>query len=145
MKPTILILCVGNSCRSQIAEGLLLASAGDLVKPCSAGSRPADFVHPIAIRVMQEIGIDISGHRSKHVSEFFEQPIATVITVCGSADDACPVFPGKVTRHHWAFADPARTEGSDEEVLGEFRRVRDEMKRVFDAYAAGLREGKGLQ
>ncbi|MEX2043823.1 MAG: arsenate reductase ArsC [Opitutus sp.] len=144
MKPTILILCIGNSCRSQMAEGLLRAAAGDLVEVRSAGSKPAGLVQPRAIQVLQDIGIDISGHRSKHVSEFFEQEIATVITVCGDADDACPMFPGKAVRHHWAFSDPSHMEGTDEEILREFRRVRDEMKRIFDAYAAGLREGRGL-
>ena len=140
MKPTVLILCVGNSCRSQMAEGLLRAAAGNLVEVRSAGSKPAGVVHPRAIQVMQEVGIDISGHRSKHVSEFFEQTIATVITVCGDADDACPMFPGKVVRYHWGFTDPGQTQGSDEQVMAEFRRVRDEMKRVFDAYAAGIKD-----
>lgn len=142
MKPTILILCIGNSCRSQMAEGLLRAAAGDLVTVESAGSKPAGLVQPRAIQVLREIGIDISGHRSKPVSEFFGQSISTIITVCGNADDACPTFPGQVMRHHWGFHDPTHTEGSDEEILRDFRRVRDEMKRIFDAYAAGLREGK---
>lgn len=141
-KPTVLILCIGNSCRSQIAEGLLRAAAGDLVEVRSAGSKPAGVVHPRAIEVMKEIGIDLAGHRSKHVSEFFEQPVATVITVCGDADDACPMFPGKPVHHHWGFTDPGHAKGTDEEILREFRRVRDEMKRVFDAYAAGLRDGR---
>ncbi len=144
MNPTILILCIGNSCRSQMAEGLLRAAAGDLVDVHSAGSKPAGQVQPRAIQVMREIGIDISSHRSKHVSEFFDREIATVITVCGSADDGCPVFPGKAVRHHWPFSDPSHLEGTDEEILREFRHVRDEMKRIFDAYAAGLREGKAL-
>jgi arsenate reductase (thioredoxin) len=142
VKPIVLILCIGNSCRSQIGEGLLRVAAGDLVEVRSAGSKPTGTVHPRAIQVMQEIGIDLSGHRSKQVSEFHGQEIATLITVCGDADDACPTFPGKATRHHWPFADPAHAQGSDAEILQEFRRVRDEMKRVFDAYAAGLREGR---
>lgn len=144
MKPTVLILCIGNSCRSQMAEGLLRDAAGDLVEVCSAGSKPAGLVQPRAIEVLMEIGIDISGHRSKHVSEFYEQKIATVITVCGQTDDACPMFPGKATRYHWGFSDPAHMKGTDEEILREFRRVRDEMKRIFDAYAAGLRDGKNF-
>jgi arsenate reductase len=127
-----------------MAEGLLHAAAGDLVEVRSAGSKPAGLVQPRAIQVLEEIGIDISSHRSKHVSEFYEQPIATVITVCGEADDACPMFPGKATRYHWGFSDPAHTKGTDEEILREFRRVRDEMKRVFDAYAAGLRDTRSL-
>lgn len=124
-----------------MAEGFLRAAAGDLVEVRSAGSKPTGVVHPRAIEVMKEIGLDISGQRSKHVSEFFDQPVATVITVCGNADDACPIFPGKVTRYHWPFIDPGHATGTDAEVLSEFRRVRDQMRRVFDAYAAGLREG----
>lgn len=144
MKPTILILCIGNSCRSQMAEGLLRAAAGDLVEVRSAGSKPAGLVQPRAIQVLREIGIDISGHRSKPVSEFYDQKMATVITVCGDADDACPMFPGKATRYHWGFSDPVHTKGTEEEIMREFRRVRDEMKRVFDAYAAGLRDGQSF-
>ena len=138
MKPTILILCTGNSCRSHIAEGFLRAAAGDLANVQSAGSKPAGYVHPLAIKVMAEVGIDISGHRSKHLSEFLNQPVNTVITVCGNADAACPIFPGQVNRHHWPFEDPAKAAGSEEEILACFRRVRDEMHRVFEAYAAGL-------
>ena len=140
MKPTILILCTGNSCRSHIGEGFLRAALGDFAKVRSAGSKPAGFVHPLAIKVMAEVGIDISGHRSKHLQEFLDQPIHTVITVCGNVDQACPIFPGQVNRHHWLFLDPAKATGSDEEILTCFRRVRDEMRRVFEAYAAGLRD-----
>ena len=144
MKPTVLILCMGNSCRSQLAEGLLRAAAGDLVEVRSAGSKPAGLVQPRAIQVMKEIDIDISGHHSKHLNEFLNQPIATVITVCGNADAACPLFPGRVKRHHWGFDDPVHTKGTEEEILREFRRVRDQMKLVFEAYAAGLKEGREL-
>ena len=140
MKPIILILCTGNSCRSQIAEGFLRAAAGDLVNVQSAGSKPTGFVHPLAIQVMAEAGIDISGHRSKHLNEFLGQPIHTVITVCGNADQACPIFPGQVDRHHWPFDDPARATGSEEEIPASFRRVRDELRRVFEAYAARLKD-----
>jgi arsenate reductase len=140
MKPTVLILCTGNSCRSHLAEGILRAAAGDFLDVQSAGSKPAGYVHPLAIQVMKEIGIDISGHRSKHMEEFLKQPIETVITVCGNADQACPMFPGQVNRYHWPFDDPARATGSDEEKLVVFRRVRDEIKRVFEAYAAGRRD-----
>lgn len=139
-KPAILILCTGNSCRSQMAEGLLRAAAGDLLEVHSAGVKPAGRVHPRAIAVLKEIGIDISGHRSKHLDEFLGQPIHTVITVCGHADEACPMFPGKVHRHHWGFRDPAHVVGAEETIMAEFRAVRDEMKRIFDAYAAGWRE-----
>ena len=139
-KPTVLILCTGNSCRSHLAEGVLRAAAGDFLNVVSAGSKPAGHVHPLAIRAMQEIGIDISGHRSKHLNEFLAQNVETVITVCGHADQACPVFPGQVNRHHWPFDDPAHATGTDEEKLAVFRRVRDEIRTVFAAYADGRRD-----
>ena len=140
-RPTVLILCTGNSCRSHFAEGFLRAAAGDLLNVQSAGSKPAGRVHPLAIQAMAEVGIDLTPHRSKSLTEFLEQPVETVITVCDHADVACPVFPGQVNRHHWPFDDPARAEGSDEEKLRTFRRVRDEMRRVFEAYARGRRDG----
>jgi arsenate reductase len=139
-KTTVLILCTGNSCRSHLAEGILRHAAGDLFEVHSAGSKPAGYVHPKAIEVMKEIGIDISQHTSKHMSEFLNQKIDTVITVCGNADQACPMFPGQVNRYHWGFDDPAHAKGTDEEVLNVFRRVRDQIKLVFEAYAAGYRE-----
>ncbi len=140
-RPLVLVLCTGNSCRSHIAEGILRTAAGDLVNAQSAGSKPAGYVHPLAVKVMAEIGIDISGHRSKHLTEFLEQPVHTVITVCGKADQACPVFPGQVNRRHWPFDDPAHATGSEADQLAVFRRVRDEMRRVFEAYVAGVRDG----
>jgi arsenate reductase len=140
MKPTILILCTGNSCRSHIGEGFLRAALGDLANVQSAGSNPAGHVHPLAIKVMVEVGIDISKHHSKHLKEFVEQRVDTVITVCGNADQACPIFPSQLNRHHWPFFDPAKATGSEEEILNCFRTVRDEMRRVFEAYAAGLRD-----
>ena len=140
MKPSVLILCTGNSCRSHMAEGVLRAAAGDLLNVQSAGSKPAGHVHPLAVQVMKEIGIDVSGHRSKHLDEFLRQPIETVITVCGNADQVCPTFPGQVNRHHWGFDDPAKAEGTEAEKLAVFRRVRDEIKLVFEAYAAGRRD-----
>ena len=143
-KPSVLILCTGNSCRSHLAEGILQAAAGDLVDVHSAGSKPAGFVHPKAIEVMREIGLDISGHTSKHMNTFLTRPINTVITVCGNADQACPVFPGQVHRHHWGFDDPAHATGTEEQILAEFRRVRDQIRLVFEAYAAGLHEGRGF-
>ena len=142
MKPTVLILCTGNSCRSHLAEAILRAAAGDLVEVRSAGSRPAGYVHPLAVRVLAEIGLDASGHRSKHLDEFRDRPIQTVITVCGRADQVCPVFPGQVQRYHWGFDDPAEARGTEDEVLEVFRRVRDEIRRVFGAYAAGIRDGR---
>jgi arsenate reductase len=137
----ILILCTGNSCRSHLAEGILRHAAGDLFDVYSAGSKPAGYVHPKAIAVMKETGIDISLHTSKSLKEFLDKKIDTVITVCGNADQACPMFPGQVNRYHWGFDDPALARGTDEEVLNVFRRVRDQIKLVFEAYAAGYREG----
>jgi arsenate reductase len=93
---------------------------------------------------MQEAGIDISQHRSKHLNEFLNQKIETVITVCGNADQACPIFPGQVNRHHWGFYDPAKAEGSEEDIAKVFRLVRDEIQRVFIAYAAGRRDAARL-
>jgi arsenate reductase (thioredoxin) len=139
-KPTILILCTGNSCRSHLAEGLLRAAAGDLFTVESAGSKPAGYVHPLAIAAMQEIGLDISGHRSKHMNEFLDRQVETVITVCGNADQACPIYPGQVNRHHWPFYDPAHAVGTEEEKLEAFRRVRDEIRQRFTAYAEGRRD-----
>ena len=139
-RQNVLFLCTGNSCRSHLAEGILRAAAGDVVEVASAGSKPAGYVHPLAIRAMQEIGLDISGHHSKHLSEFLERPVRTVITVCGNADQACSMFPGQVNRYHWGFDDPAHATGTEEEQMAVFRRVRDEIRRVFEAYGAGLRE-----
>lgn len=139
-KPTVLILCTGNSCRSHLGEGLLRAAAGDLFNVVSAGSKPAGYVHPLAVAVMKEIGIDISAHTSKHMNEFTASQIETVITVCGNADQACPIFPGQVNRHHWPFEDPAHAEGTEEEKLAMFRRVRNEIRRTFTAYADGRRD-----
>lgn len=142
MKPTVLILCTGNSCRSHMAEGILRDVAGDVLDVQSAGSNPAGYVHPKAIQVMGEIGIDLAGHHSKHMNEFLDRPVATVITVCGNADQACPMYPGQVHRYHWGFDDPAHAQGSEEEILAEFRRVRDQIRMVFTAYGAGWREGR---
>ena len=138
-KPLILILCTGNSCRSHLAEGVLHAAAGDTVDVASAGSVPAGYVHPVAVEVMDEIGIDISGHTSKHLNEFLERDVHTVITVCGNADSACPVFPGQAQKHHWPFEDPAKVEGSEEEIRAVFVRVRDEIREKFEAYAQELK------
>jgi arsenate reductase (thioredoxin) len=139
-KPTVLILCTGNSCRSHLAEGILRAAAGDILNVQSAGSKPSNYVHPLSIKVMHEIGIDISKHHSKHMNDFLKQDVETVITVCGNADQACPIFPGQVNRYHWPFLDPAHATGSEEEVSNVFRQVRDEIKRMFEAYAAGRRD-----
>ena len=142
MTPTVLILCTGNSCRSHMAEGILRAAAGDLLDVQSAGSKPAGYVHPLAIKALAEIGIDISAHHSKHMDEFLSQDVETVITVCGNADQACPMFPGQLNRHHWGFDDPAHATGTEDEQMAVFRRVRDEIRKVFEAYAAGRRDSR---
>lgn len=141
-KPLILILCTGNSCRSHLAEAILRRAVRGIVDVASAGSKPAGYVHPMAIEVLKEIGIDASTHRSKHLSEFIHLPVSTVITVCGNADQVCPVFPGQINRYHWGFKDPGHATGTPEDILKEFRQVRDEIRLVFEAYAAGLKETK---
>jgi arsenate reductase (thioredoxin) len=141
----VLILCTGNSCRSHLAEGLLRARGGADFEVFSAGSRPAGYVHPLAIRVMQEIGIDLASHRSKSWDEFKSCEIHTVITVCGRADAVCPVFPGQRVRHHWPFEDPAHVTGDESAVLTVFRRVRDEIDRTLQAYVAGHRDASAAR
>ncbi|MCB1088847.1 MAG: arsenate reductase ArsC [Verrucomicrobiae bacterium] len=140
--PLVLILCTGNSCRSQMAEALLQRAAGDSLRVASAGSKPSGYVHPLSIRAMAEIGVDLSSARSKSLEEFLDQDVETVITVCGNADQACPIFPGQVRRYHWPFDDPAHAEGDEEAQMAVFRRVRDEIDRVFSAYGFGRRDGK---
>ena len=135
-KPLILILCTGNSCRSHLAEGILRAAVGEAAEVASAGSDPAGYVHPMAGEVMKEIEIDISAHTSKHLDKFLQREVHTVITVCGNADQACPIFPGQAEKHHWPFDDPAKATGSEEEIRAEFRRVRDEIRAKFETYAA---------
>jgi arsenate reductase (thioredoxin) len=125
-----------------MAEGVLRTQAGNIVRVESAVSAPAGHVHRLATEVMSEIGIDISGYRSKHFNEFLNEPVHTVITVCGYADAACPTFPGTVYRYHWNFVDPASAEGSEADLLVAFQMVRNEIIEVFGAYAAGLRTAK---
>jgi arsenate reductase len=139
---TVLILCTGNSCRSQMAEALLRECAEGLFEVESAGCAPAGYVHPLAVEVMAEVGLDLKGWLSKSHEEFLTREIHTVVTVCGNANDCCPVFPGQMNRYHWSFDDPAKFEGDEEVVKQEFRRVRDEIKLVMTAYVAGVREGK---
>ncbi len=141
-KVKILILCTGNSCRSHMAEGILCHVAGDLFEVYSAGSKPAGYVHPLAIEVMAEIGVDISAHQSKHLDQFLQAGIDTVITVCGNADQACPTFPGKVSRYHWGFEDPPKAVREGEQEVDAFRRIRDEISKVFGAYAVGYRQAE---
>ena len=122
----VLILCTGNSARSQMAEGLLRDLAGDRFEVASAGVAPTR-VRPEAITVMREIGVDISAEHSKSVAEFAGQEFDYVITVCDNANEQCPVFPGKTERIHWSFDDPAAAEGDEDLRLSVFRRVRDEI------------------
>ena len=126
-KERVLILCTGNSARSQMAEGLLRHDAGERFEVHSAGTRPSS-VRPEAIAVMRELGIDISGQRTKHVDEFDGQPFDYVITVCDNARESCPMLPGAAKRMHHSFDDPASLTGSEEERLAIFRRVRDELR-----------------
>jgi len=139
-KPKVLILCTGNSCRSHMAEGILRAAAGDLFEVFSAGSKPAGYVHPRSIEALAEIDIDISSHTSKHLDQFLEAGIEIVITVCDHANESCPVFPGTVRRHHWGFEDPPKAMRPGESELDAFRRIRDEIRQVFEAFAAGYRD-----
>lgn len=139
-KPTVLILCTGNSCRSHMAEGILRSVAGDVLDVQSAGSAPAGYVHPLAIRALADIGIDISSHTSKHLEEFIERDIETVITVCDDADRACPVFPGQANRHHWPFSDPAKANGSETEIWNIFKQARDDIRRKFTDYGQARKE-----
>lgn len=132
-KQSVLILCTGNSARSQMAEGLLRHMAGDRFDVESAGTVKS-FVRPQAIAAMAEIGVDITGHRSKCLDEFIETPFDYVITVCDNANESCPIFPGPAKRLHWPFEDPAAAVGSDEEILAVFRRVRDEIRSRLERF-----------
>ncbi len=131
----VLILCTGNSARSQMAEGILRNIAGDKFDVCSAGTI-ASFVRPQAIAAMAEIGIDISAQRSKCLDEFLDTEFDHVITVCDNAKESCPIFPGKAERIHWSFDDPAEAQGTEAEVAAVFRRVRDEIREKLRSFAA---------
>ncbi|MCU0453258.1 MAG: arsenate reductase ArsC [Bacteroidetes bacterium] len=130
----ILILCTGNSCRSQMAEGFVQCFA-PAAEVHSAGTAPAERVHPLAVKVMQEKGIDLSGHRPKSVDQFLSQPFDHVITVCGDAEENCPAFIGTV-KHRWhiGFEDPAKVTGTEAFVLSEFRRIRDDIEARFGEF-----------
>ncbi|HXR15972.1 MAG TPA: arsenate reductase ArsC [Terriglobales bacterium] len=132
-KKRILVLCTGNSARSQMAEGLLRHDAGDRFEVESAGTKPSR-VRPEAITVMKELGIDISGQRSKSVDEFRDQSFDYVLTVCDNANESCPIYPGHANRFHHSFEDPAALQGSEEERLAVFRRVRDELRRFLSTF-----------
>jgi len=129
-KPNVLVLCTGNSCRSQMAEGFLRQLAGDRFQVFSAGTEPKDEVHPLAVKVMTEAGIDIARQHPRNVKEFLGRlPVRYLIIVCDGANESCPrTFPGLVERLFWPFDDPAKFQGTPEATLGEFRRVRDEIR-----------------
>ena len=136
MSDNILVLCTGNSCRSQMAEGFLKKLASDRFEVFSAGTEPKDDVHPLAVQVMAEAGIDLSRQKPKHLREFLGRlPVRHLIIVCSGADQSCPrVFPGLSERLYWPFDDPAAFEGTPEETLSEFRRVRDEIEDKITAW-----------
>lgn len=141
-RPRVLILCTGNSCRSQMGEGWVRAQLGDRVEVASAGTHPS-FVHPRAIEVMAEAGVDISGHRSRSIDLLGEDRFDLVVTVCDAAREACPVFPGARRTVHRSFEDPALA-GSGDDALPTFRRVRDEIRAVLvPLVAAELGLGPG--
>jgi len=133
MKKRVLFLCTANSCRSQMAEGIINHFSGDKIAAFSAGTQ-ASFVNPMASAAMKEIGIDISGHRSKNLSEFDGQSFDYVITLCGSANETCPLYIGGTKKTHIGFDDPAKAGGTNTAILHEFRRVRDEMKEKLTTF-----------
>jgi arsenate reductase (thioredoxin) len=135
-KRRVLFLCTHNSARSQMAEGFLRALAGDRFEAASAGTE-ATRVHPLAIRVMNEVGIDLGGHTSKTFDRFLGQPWDYVVTVCDSANERCPVFPARTTRLHWSFEDPSAATGSEEKKLQTFRRIRDEIQVKIRSWISG--------
>jgi arsenate reductase (thioredoxin) len=138
-KTRVLFLCTHNSARSQMAEGLLRDLARDRFEAFSAGTE-ATHVRPLAIRTMEEIGVDISRQESKTLDRYLDQPFDYVITVCDDANEACPYFPGAMSRLHWSFEDPSKAEGSEEERLEVFRSVRE---RIKDRMQAELLNGGG--
>lgn len=138
-KKRALFLCTANSCRSQMAEGMVNHFMGDRLEAFSAGTEPS-FVNPRAIEVMREIGIDISGHRSKNLDEFSDRSFDYVITLCGDANEKCPLFFGGAQRIHLGFPDPARTRGTEDEIMEEFRKVRDDIRdRLADFFGKELK------
>jgi arsenate reductase len=144
MKKHVLILCTGNSARSQMAEGLLRHDAGDYFEVSSAGTRPSS-VRAEAIEVMREVGIDIRHHTSKHVDTLGDPLFDIVLTVCDNARESCPLYPGNVMRLHQSFDDPAATRGSEEIRLAAFRRVRDELREFLKDFAQNKRTPRPIQ
>lgn len=137
----VLILCTGNSCRSQMAEGWLRHDLGELVEVASAGTHPAGYVHPMAIRAMAEVGVDISDHQSKHVEELKKRSWDLVVTVCDSAREECPIFPNASETVHMGFPDPVLVGGSEEARLAAFRQVRDAIRdQLVPQVASRLRQ-----
>lgn len=136
--PTALILCTGNSCRSQMAEGFLRRMAGDRYSVISAGTDPKDEIHPLAVQVMAEVGIDISGQSPTDLAEYLGKiPVQHLMIVCDRANASCPtIWPGMMQRHYWPFDDPAAFVGSDTDTLAEFRRVRDEIRERLEQWLA---------
>jgi arsenate reductase len=130
-KKGILFLCTGNSCRSQMAEGFAKKMLSKDLKIFSAGIEPKR-IHPIAVKVMQEVGIDISQQKSKNISEIPINKINLVVTLCGDAAERCPIFPGKVERIHWEIEDPTKAQGSDKEIAIVFRKIRDKIKSYIE-------------
>ena len=140
----VLFLCTGNSARSQMAEGLLRAHGGDRFEIYSAGSEPAERVNPLAIAAMQELGYDISAAYPKHLAQFLNDPWDYVITVCDRVRDVCPVFPGDHEQVHWGFDDPAAAEGTEEQRLRVFRRVRGEIDQRLKLFLNVAQARRGL-
>ena len=136
MKRSILFLCTGNSCRSQMAEGLMNKHGGDRFEAFSAGSRPTGYVHTRAIDTMGAMGIDISRNESKSIDAFGGRLFNFVITVCDNAKEECPIFPGEPVTAHWGFEDPAKVDGSDEYIANEFRRIAVEIERRIRLFLA---------
>ncbi len=139
----VLFLCTGNSCRSQMAEGWARHLKGGIIEAHSAGIE-THGLNPLAVRVMAEVGVDISHQRSKHVDEVKDLPFDYVVTVCDAAHESCPIFPGRVKVVHVGFDDPprlARGAASEEEALGHYRRVRDEIKAFVETLPEALKEG----
>jgi len=136
-KIRVLFLCTGNSCRSQMAEGFLRALGSDRFEAFSAGAKPAGYVHPLAIKAMREIGVDISSHASRSLDAFAGEKFDYLITVCDTAREACPNYAGAAEQLHWSFDDPARTQGSEEQKMKVFRRVRDEICSRIERFCDG--------
>jgi arsenate reductase len=137
MKPAILVLCTGNSARSQMGEGLFRHYLGDRFEVYSAGTKPS-LVRPEAIAAMAELGIDISHHRSKPVDEFLAREFAYIVTVCDNAKENCPYLPGAAERVHWSFEDPAAIEGGDAVRLTAFRRIRDQIRARVEEFSKSV-------